>query len=214
MKIALIKYPAGNIQSVKFALERLGIEAILTNDKETLKNADKVIFPGVGEASTAMQYLQNLGLDTFIPTLTQPVLGICLGMQLMASFSHENNTKTLGIFGQEVLKFPTNTHLKVPHVGWNSISGIKGKLFEGDFFKPATPNPDNTQNNSAHNPIHVYFVHSYYVPVHEHTNAITQYTTNFSAGMEKNNFFALQFHPEKSAEVGHKILENFLKINL
>ena len=201
MKVALIKYPAGNVQSVQFALERLGVETVLTDDIETLKNAEKIIFPGVGEASTAMQHLKKQKLDVFIPTLTQPVLGICLGMQLMASFSHENNTKTLGIFGQEVLKFSTEISQKVPHVGWNTITDLKGKLFEGNFFQE---NPKKDQ--------FVYFVHSYYVPVHTQSNSITDYGVKFSAGMEKDNFFALQFHPEKSAKVGEKILENFLKI--
>jgi imidazole glycerol-phosphate synthase subunit HisH len=209
LKVALIKYPAGNVQSVQFALERLGVETILTDEIETLKNAEKIIFPGVGEASTAMQHLKKQKLDVFIPTLTQPVLGICLGMQLMASFSHENNTKTLGIFGQEVLKFSTEISQKVPHVGWNTITDLKGKLFESDFFKK---NSQQEQEKNQEKDYFVYFVHSYYVPVHTQSNSITNYGVEFSAGMEKDNFFALQFHPEKSAKVGEHILENFLKI--
>ncbi len=203
MRVALIQYPAGNVQSVQFALERLGVETILTDNPDILAKADKIIFPGVGEASTAMRHLKDQKLDVFIPTLTQPVLGICLGMQLMASFSHENNTKTLGIFGEEVLKFPTNTPLKVPHVGWNTVEGLKGKLFESDFFEK---NPAKSH--------FVYFVHSYYVPMSTHTNCVADYSLKFSAGIEKDNFFALQFHPEKSAEVGAQILDNFLKIKI
>ena len=194
MKIAIVKYNAGNVESVKNALNRLDIEPILTDDAETLKNADKVIFPGVGEASTAMNYLREKRLDEVIKSLKQPVLGICLGMQLLCKFSEENSTKCLNILPYNVRKFVSD-NLKVPQIGWNNISNLKGKIFNG------------ISENS-----YVYFVHSFYVESGENTTATTDYGLHFSAAVEHKNFNATQFHPEKSGEVGAKILENFLKI--
>ncbi|HOR39704.1 MAG TPA: imidazole glycerol phosphate synthase subunit HisH [Paludibacteraceae bacterium] len=195
MKVALVKYNAGNIRSVLFALERLGIEAVVTDDAEEILSADKVIFPGVGEASTAMNYLKQNRLDLLIPSLKQPVLGICLGMQLMCSFSEENNTTCLGIFDEKVKHFPANENFKVPQMGWNNIFRLSGPLFDG------------IKKNSF-----VYFVHSYYVPLSSNTAAVANYIFDFSAALQKNNFFAVQFHPEKSGEIGQKMLENFLNI--
>ncbi len=194
MKVALIKYNAGNIQSVSFALERLGIDFSITDDKEKIQSADKVIFPGVGEASTTMEYLQNSKLDQVIRQLTQPVLGICLGMQLMCRYSEENDTQCLGIFDDTVKKFTPQGDMKVPHMGWNQLH-----LTEG-WINPALDN----QN--------VYFVHSYYVPVNEYTSAITEYINPFSAAMHRDNFYAVQFHPEKSAMGGELVLKSFLEL--
>lgn len=191
--IAIIDYDAGNVKSVQNALKKLGFEAVITSDIETIKNAEKVIFPGVGEASSAMKKLHERGLDALIPNLKQPVLGICLGMQLMCNASEEGNTKALGIFDCEVKLFP-NSDI-VPHMGWNNVSEMKGKLLE---------NISETDN--------FYFVHSYYAEVGEHTTSVCDYITNFSATLEKNNFYAAQFHPEKSGDAGFKLLENFLKI--
>lgn len=193
MKIAIVKYNAGNTQSVAFALDRIGVTYDITDDPEQIKNAEKVIFPGVGEASTAMKYLKDKNLDKLLPELKQPVLGICLGMQLMCTFSEENNTPCLGIFDETVKRFVATQINKVPHTGWNNLTQTKGWLgpeFENTF---------------------VYFVHSYYVPVNPYTVAQTDYIAPFCAAMEKDNFFAVQFHPEKSAEVGEKILKQFLK---
>ncbi|HOJ66509.1 MAG TPA: imidazole glycerol phosphate synthase subunit HisH, partial [Paludibacteraceae bacterium] len=186
---------AGNIRSVLFALERLGIEAVVTDDAEEILSADKVIFPGVGEASTAMNYLKQNRLDLLIPSLKQPVLGICLGMQLMCSFSEENDTTCLGIFDDKVKHFPDNENFKVPQMGWNNIFRLSGPLFNA------------IKENSF-----VYFVHSYYVPLSSNTAAVANYIFDFSAALQKNNFFAVQFHPEKSGEIGQKMLENFLNI--
>jgi len=191
--LAIIDYNAGNIQSVLFAMERLGVQATLTNDADTIRAADKVIFPGVGEASTTMRYLRELGLDTLIPTLTQPTLGICLGMQLMCTYSEENDTECLGIFPQRVKRFLPKNKEKVPHIGWNTIGELDNILFE------------NLPTES-----HVYFVHSYYVEKGEHTIATTDYIAPFSAAIQKDNFYATQFHPEKSGSVGEQILRNFL----
>ena len=191
--IAIIDYDAGNVKSVQNALKKLGFEAVITSDIETIKNADKVIFPGVGEASSAMKKLQERGLDAVIPNLKQPVLGICLGMQLMCNASEEGNTKALGIFDCEVKLFP-NSDI-VPHMGWNNVSEMKGKLLE---------NISETDN--------FYFVHSYYAEICENTSSVCDYITPFSATLEKDNFFAAQFHPEKSGDAGFKLLENFLNV--
>ena len=196
MNIVIIKYNAGNIFSVEHAFKRLGIEAVVTGDKELIRKADKVIFPGVGEASSTMQHLQQTGLDKLIPDLKQPVLGICLGMQLMCSHSEEGNVDCLNIFDTEVKRFVPQKHEdKVPHMGWNTISNVKSDLF------------DISLENQF-----VYFVHSYYVAISEHTAAVTDYIHPFSAAMHKENFYATQFHPEKSGSVGESILKNFLKI--
>ncbi len=194
MNIAIVDYKRGNIQSVTYALNRLGVTPVLTSNKEEIAAADKVLMPGVGEAGSAMRCLQELELDQFIPTLQQPVLGICLGMQLMCSSSEEGQTPCLSIFDTEVKKFPGN-ELKVPHVGWNSIDQYKGRLWEG-------------LNNNAY----VYFVHGYYVALHETTASVCNYMAPFSAALEKDNFYAVQFHPEKSGEVGERILQNFLTL--
>lgn len=192
MNLAIIKYNAGNIQSVSFALERLGINFSITDNAEEIQKADKVIFPGVGEASTTMQYLRDKKLDTLITSLKQPVLGICLGMQLMCRFSEENDTTCLGIFNETVKRFLPEPDKKVPHIGWNKLS-----------ITPSWMNP-------ALNDQYVYFVHSYYVPVNPFTTAVTTYTVPFSAALRHNNFFAVQFHPEKSAAVGEKVLKSFI----
>ena len=193
MKIVIINYGAGNIQSIKFAFKRLGYDAILTNNVEEIKNADKVIFPGVGEASSAMKMLRESGLDTLIPNLKQPVLGICLGMQLMCNYSEEGNTKGLGIFDCDVVRF-TN-EVKVPQIGWNAITELKTDLFK-DIVKTE----------------YIYMVHSYYAPSCEETIAIADYGIPYSAALAKNNFYGVQFHPEKSSTVGEQILKNFLQL--
>ena len=193
MKIVIINYGAGNIQSIKFAFKRLGYDAILTNNVEEIKNADKVIFPGVGEASSAMKMLRESGLDTLIPNLKQPVLGICLGMQLMCNYSEEGNTKGLGIFDCDVVRF-TN-EVKVPQIGWNAITELKTDLFK-DIVKTE----------------YIYMVHSYYAPSCEETIAIADYEIPYSAALAKDNFYGVQFHPEKSSTVGEQILKNFLQL--
>ncbi|MCS6821517.1 MAG: imidazole glycerol phosphate synthase subunit HisH [Microscillaceae bacterium] len=197
MKVAILQYNAGNVQSVRFALERLGVSPIVTYDQQTLISADKIIFPGVGEASTAMQFLKEKQLDKLIPTLKQPFLGICLGMQLMCKFSEEGKTTCLGIFEETVRLFDNSQNLacKVPHIGWNNLQKLKSPLFKG------------LSENCE-----VYFVHSYYVPLNSYTIAQTDYLVPFSAALHKKNFFATQFHPEKSATVGEKILQNFLEL--
>jgi len=199
MNIVIIKYNAGNIESVNNALNRLGVRAEITADKDKIRNADKVIFPGVGEASTTMEYLRSHKLDELIVSLKQPVLGICLGLQLMCSHSEENNTKCLGIFNEKVKRFipkPGEEFItKVPHMGWNAIHSPKSELMKGI-----------SENE------YVYFVHSYYAEKSEHTIATCNYIVPFSAALHKDNFYATQFHPEKSGDVGAKILENFLKI--
>ncbi len=189
--ISIIDYNAGNVQSVIFALKRLGVEAVLTSDLETIQQSEKVIFPGVGEASTTMNYLRQLGLDKLIPNLTQPVLGICLGMQLLCEHSEEGDTQCLGVFPQKVVKFEPK--LKVPHVGWNTISDLKSEIFNAEL-----------ENE------YVYFVHSYYAEISKFTAATTDYITPFSAALQKDNFYATQFHPEKSGTIGEQILKNFI----
>lgn len=193
MKIAIIKYNAGNIMSVENAINRLGYNCIVTDNPEQIKIADKVIFPGVGEASSAMHYLKEKKLDQLIKSLKQPVLGVCLGQQLMCTYSEEGNTACMGVFETQVKKFPPKE--LVPHMGWNNLQNLKGDLFKG------VSESDN-----------VYFVHSYYAEVCENTTAICDYILPFSAAMQKNNFYATQFHPEKSADVGTIILKNFLEI--
>ena len=193
MKIVIIKYNAGNIRSVAFALERLNLDFEITDDVEKIISADKVIFPGVGEASTTMNYLKERKLDKLIVNLKQPVLGICLGMQLMCKFSEENNTNCLGIFDETVKKFEADANHKVPHMGWNSLQ-VKNNWLDAQL-----------ENQF------VYFVHSFYVPVNAFTSSITDYTLPFSSAMKKNNFYAVQFHPEKSADAGKLVLESFLK---
>ncbi|MBP6064689.1 imidazole glycerol phosphate synthase subunit HisH [Bacteroides sp.] len=196
MKVAIVKYNAGNIHSVDCALRRLGVEATITADKELLRTADKVIFPGVGEAKTTMQYLRATGMDELIKNLRQPVLGICLGMQLMCSHSEEGDTDGLGIFDVPVKRFvPKRQEDKVPHMGWNTINKTNSALFDG-FTTEAF----------------VYFVHSFYVPVCEFTAAETDYIQPFSAALHKDNFYATQFHPEKSGTVGEHIVKNFLEL--
>lgn len=193
--IAVIKYNAGNIRSVAFALERLNIDFVITDNHEEIRKADKVIFPGVGEASTTMAYLKGHNLDKVIRELKQPVLGICLGMQLMCAYSEENDTPCLGIFDESAKLFTPKTNEKVPHMGWNSLTLSNSWI-------------DPTLNDQF-----VYFVHSYYVPVNSHTSAITEYIMPFSSAMKKDNFYAVQFHPEKSATVGEKVLLSFLNIS-
>ena len=196
MSIAIIKYNAGNVCSVDYALRRLGVESVITADEETLRRADRVIFPGVGEAATTMSFLHASELDRVIRTLHQPVLGICLGMQLMCRHSEEGDVDGLGIFEAEVRRFVSVRHEdKVPHMGWNTIGQTCSALFDG--FEGEE---------------HVYFVHSYYVPVHEATAAVTDYIHPFSAALHKDNFYATQFHPEKSGGVGERILRNFLNL--
>lgn len=197
MKVAIVKYNAGNIHSVACALQRLGVEAIVTADKETLLSADKVIFPGVGAAETTMTHLRANGMDQLIKSLRQPVLGICLGMQLMCRYSEEGNTDCLGIFDTDVKRFVSQKQEdKVPHMGWNTIYHTRSKLFEG-FAQEEF----------------VYFVHSFYVPVSEFTAAQTDYILPFSAALQKDNFYATQFHPEKSGATGERILKNFLELD-
>ncbi|UII75915.1 imidazole glycerol phosphate synthase subunit HisH [Flagellimonas sp. HMM57] len=193
MKIVIIDYGAGNIQSIKFAVQRLGFTSHLTNDVEEIENADKVIFPGVGEASSAMKKLNASRLDKIIPSLKQPVLGICLGMQLMCNASEEGNTKGLGIFDLDVVRFPLS--VKVPQIGWNQISDLKSDLFKSI--------PEKS---------HIYLVHSFYAPIGKETIATSEYALPYSAALGKDNFYGTQFHPEKSSKVGAQILQNFLDL--
>ena len=193
MKITIIDYGAGNIQSIQFALNRLGYKGILTNNSDEIRTADKVIFPGVGEASSAMKKLKDSGLDKLIPNLTQPVLGICLGMQLMCNQTEEGNTKGLGIFDTNVIKFSND--VKVPQMGWNSIYDLQSPLFqginEGEFM---------------------YLVHSFYAPLTEKTISTTSYNQKYSSALQHNNFYGVQFHPEKSGILGEKLIQNFLNL--
>ncbi|TKD66112.1 imidazole glycerol phosphate synthase subunit HisH [Flavobacterium sp. ASW18X] len=192
MSLVIIDYGAGNIQSIKFAFQRLGVNAVLSNDPEVIRKAEKVIFPGVGEASSAMRKLRESGLDTVIPTLKQPVLGICLGMQLMCNASEEGNTKGLGIFDVEVIKF--NSNVKVPQIGWNKIENLQSPLFK------------NLENDF------IYLVHSFYAPKCEETIATCTYGLEYAAALAKDNFYGVQFHPEKSGQYGAQILKNFLSL--
>ncbi|MCQ2974826.1 MAG: imidazole glycerol phosphate synthase subunit HisH [Bacteroidales bacterium] len=195
MKIAIIDYKAGNIKSVEAALQRLGCDTTLTKDIEIIKSADKVIFPGVGHASATLSALKAANLDKLIPELTQPVLGICLGMQMMCKYSEEGNTQGLGIFDVNVVKFQAVNNEKIPHMGWNQISSLKTPLF-----------------NDIPEKSYMYFVHSYMVPVFKDTAAECGYCQQFSASIARNNFYGCQFHPEKSGKFGLKILENFIKL--
>jgi imidazole glycerol-phosphate synthase subunit HisH len=195
MRVAIVKYNAGNVESVKNALNRLGIEPVLTDDAEVLNSADKVIFPGVGEASSAMNYLRERNLDAAIKNLAQPVLGVCLGMQLLCEFSEENATECLGLLPYRVRRFEAE-NLKIPQMGWNNISDLKTDLFAG------------VAENA-----YVYFVHSFYVEQGAETIAACDYGVKFSAAVRHENFYAVQFHTEKSGAVGERILENFLKID-
>ena len=195
MNVVIIKYNAGNIYSVDYGLKRLGITPTITDDKAIIQTADKVIFPGQGEAKSTMEYLTYHQLDKLIVELKQPVLGICIGMQLMCKYSEEGNTKCLGIFDTEVKRFISgNKYDKIPHMGWNTLTNIQGNLI-----------PNELENES------VYFVHSYYVPVNVQTIATTEYIQPFSAALNKDNFYATQFHPEKSGRIGEKILKNFIE---
>lgn len=193
-KIVIINYGAGNIQSIQFALQRLGFEGILSNNPSEIATADKVIFPGVGEASSAMKKLCESGLDKVIPNLKQPVLGICLGMQLMCNASEEGNTKGLGIFDVDVIKF--SDAVKVPQMGWNTIYNLKSNLFQGI-----------SENE------YMYLVHSFYAPKCAETIAFTDYEMEYSVALQKDNFYGVQFHPEKSGSKGEQILSNFLNLN-
>ena len=194
MKVAVVKYNAGNIQSVMNALRRVGVDPVLTDNPVELRKADRVIFPGQGEASHAMEHLQTHGLDQVIKSLTQPVLGICIGQQLMCEHSEEGNVDCLGIFPAQVLRFHPQKHeQKVPHMGWNQLENVQDPLLEGI-------------NEGAF----VYFVHSFYVPTTDYTIATTNHILSFSSAMRKGNFMATQFHPEKSGSVGERILTNFL----
>ena len=193
MKIAIIDYGAGNIKSIQFALNRLGFEGLLTNNPNEIQSADKVIFPGVGEASSAMNKLKNSGLNELIPTLKQPVLGICLGMQLMCNHTEEGNTNGLGIFDTNVVQF--SNQVKVPHMGWNTIYNLQSPLFQG------------INENE-----YLYLVHSFYAPLSENTIAMTNYELQYSSALQLNNFYGVQFHPEKSGLVGEKLLQNFLNL--
>jgi glutamine amidotransferase len=195
MKTVIIKYNAGNVQSVMYALDRLGASYLLTDDEAEIRSADKVIFPGVGEASTAMAYLRQRSLDKLIPSLKQPVLGTCVGMQLMCRYSEENDTTCMGIFDIDVRRLPANTGLKVPHTGWNNLHSLRGPLTEG----------------LAEN-AYVYFVHSYAADVCDYTTAVCEYGRPFSAMLHQDNFYAAQFHAEISGNIGQRILENFLNL--
>jgi imidazole glycerol phosphate synthase, glutamine amidotransferase subunit len=196
MKVAILNYNAGNIYSVNYAMKRLGIEAVITDNKEELQSADKVIFPGVGEAETTMNYLRQHRLDELIVNLKQPVMGICLGMQLMCRHSEEGDVDCLNIFDVDVKRFIPQKHEdKIPHMGWNSIYNLNDKMF-----------PKELENEF------VYFVHSFYVPVNDFTAATTDYIQPFSAALQKDNFYACQFHPEKSGKVGEAILKQFISL--
>lgn len=194
MKVVIIKYNAGNICSVDYALRRLGVQPVITSDEALIRSADKVIFPGVGEAETTMHFLRARGWDGLLKELKQPVLGICLGMQLMCRHSEEGDVDCLGIFDAEVKRFVPRCHEdKVPHMGWNTVGSLQSGLFDG-----------------VREGEYVYFVHSYYVPVNVYTAAVTDYINPFSAALHKDNYYATQFHPEKSGSVGERILQNFL----
>ena len=193
MKVVIIKYNAGNVQSVLFALERIGVKGILSDNADEINSADKAIFPGVGEASSAMQFLKEKKLDEVIRNLKQPTLGICLGMQLMCTHSEEGNTDCLGIFPLQVKKFVGD--FKIPQIGWNNIYDLKGNLFS------------ELKENE-----YMYFVHGYYAEFGENTISKTNYILEYSSALQKNNFYGVQFHPEKSSDSGQSILENFLTL--
>lgn len=193
MKLAIIDYGAGNIQSLRFALDRLGVESVLSSNADEIKKADKVIFPGVGEASSAMKKLRSTGLDRLIPQLNQPVLGICLGMQLMCSYTEEGNTIGMGVFECEVKRFQNN--VKVPQMGWNTLTNTQGPLF-----------------NQIKTNDYMYLVHSYYVPLIHETVAETNYGVAYSTALQKGNFYGVQFHPEKSSKAGSQLLSNFIAL--
>tara|TARA_R110002124_G_scaffold138576_6_gene302221 strand:- start:167510 stop:168091 length:582 start_codon:yes stop_codon:yes gene_type:complete len=193
MKVAIIDYGAGNIKSIQFALERLGCDSVLSDNADEIENADKVIFPGVGEANSAMRKLKTKGLDKVIPNLNRPVLGICLGMQLLCNSSEEGNTKGLGVFDCEVFKF--SDAMKVPQIGWNQIFNLKSDLFSG------------VSEDS-----YVYLVHSFYASLNDHAISTTNYGLDYASALQKDNFYGVQFHPEKSSTVGQQILSNFLKL--
>lgn len=194
MNIVIIKYNVGNVRSVDFALRRLGVEPVITDDFELIRKADKVIFPGVGEASGTMHYLRSKGLDEVIKNLTQPVLGICLGMQLLCRHSDEGNVAGLGVFDIDVNRFDPKLQIKIPHMGWNTVNVAKSNVFS------------ELENR------HLYFVHSYFIPQNEHTILTVQYGTIFSAAIQYKNFYGVQFHPEKSGDVGAQLLQNFLTL--
>jgi len=193
MKLVIIKYNAGNVQSVNYALQRLNISATLTDDADEILSADKIIFPGVGAAAPAMNYLKEKNLDALIKNIKQPFFGVCLGMQLLCNYSEEGDTKCLGVFNQNVKRFTGNE--KIPQMGWNNIYDLKSPLFK-----------DVDEN------AYMYFVHSYYAELSENTIAKTMYTTEYSAALQKNNFYAVQFHPEKSSSAGEKVLKNFIEL--
>ncbi|WP_370476176.1 imidazole glycerol phosphate synthase subunit HisH [Tamlana flava] len=193
MKLVIINYGAGNIKSIQFAFKRLGYDAVLSNNSEEIASADKIIFPGVGEASSAMGMLKETGLDKLIPNLKQPVLGICLGMQLLCRYTEEGNTKGLGVFDTDVKRF--SNAVKVPQMGWNVIKDLKSDLFKG------------VKENE-----YMYLVHSYYAEHCEQTIAKTDYGINYASALQHNNFYGVQFHPEKSSTAGAKILQNFLNL--
>lgn len=195
MKIGIIDYGAGNVRSVQFALERLNAKTVLSASPDELNSCDKIIFPGVGHAKPAMEKLKESGLDQFIISTKKPLLGICLGMQLMCKFSEEGNTDCLGIFNTKVSLFDAGMGLKIPHMGWNTTQPSQSVLYKGLDVDP-----------------YFYFVHSYYVPEMENTSAITSYGLPFSASLERDNFFGVQFHPEKSSRVGEKLLQNFIQL--
>jgi len=195
MTVAVIDYNAGNTRSVSYALQRLRVDALFTNDLDKIRSADKVIFPGVGEANSTMRYLNKIGLDELIPSLTQPVLGVCLGMQLMCRWSEENDTPCLNIFDVDVKRFQPAGQEKVPHMGWNRIYQLDARIFDLDLEGE-----------------YAYFVHSYYVPANPCTTALCDYIHPFSAAISRDNFYATQFHPEKSGPVGARIIQTFLDL--
>jgi glutamine amidotransferase len=195
MKVVLLKYNAGNVQSVLYALERIGVEAVVTDDHEEIRSADRVLFPGVGEALSAMQSLQEKKLDKLIPELKQPVLGICVGLQLLCTHSEERDTKGLGVFDVKVKRFSNRPNLKVPQIGWNAIYGLQSPLFK------------DVKENS-----YIYYVHSYYAELCPWTIAKSDYGIEYSASLHKDNFYGVQFHTEKSADAGEQILRNFINI--